>query len=576
MISAAWMRPTSKGSWWGAACLALLALSPTARAGAATHTWNGAAGSLWSLASSWTGGAPSAGEPNVVLVFPTGAANRNMTNDIPGLTIQSISLADSYQTSGQALTLTGGLSVTQGSSLWGTSLTLSQAQTWGLAADLTVTGALHGSGALAKSGTASLRLSPGDFAGSIDVQQGNLYAGAGALGTAAAGTVVRNGASLWAQGDDPNGEPLTLEAGAALRGVGGEVQWGGPITLSGNALMSFTRSSFGPAGFTISGPISGPGGFSVEFAEATISLTGSSSTYSGPVHVLGGTLDLHHPQDGLPAVSLHRGALPVSSGGVLTGSASFGALSAADSSSISPGGTGIGSFGVNGDLTLRPPARLALDLWGTSIGGGYDHLTVGGAVDLTGGTLALTVSSRLDSQPGDTFLLIDNGNGATPVVGTFANLPEGAVLGQAGYTFRLSYQGGDGNDVTLTTLTAPGRKFFTLPPCRFYDSRNDGDTPLPPVFLLYLTPAAFCGIPVTAHALAVNVTVITPQADGYVTLFPGDGPNPGTSTVNFRAGQIRANNTVVRLATDGSGVLYVQSNCVGAMHLALDVSGYFE
>jgi autotransporter-associated beta strand protein len=575
MISAAWIRPTSRGSWRGATCLALLALSLPVRAGAATHTWNGAAGNLWSLASSWTGGAPSAGEASVVLVFPAGAGNRGTVNDLPGLTVQTISLADTYQTSGQALTLTGGLSVTQGSSTWGTDLTLSQAQTWSLASDLTVTGALHGSGALTKSGTASLRLSPGDFAGSIDVQQGNLYAGAGALGSAAAGTVVRNGASLWAQGTDPNAEPLTLDAGAALRGVGGEVQWVGPITLAGNALLSFTRGSVGPAGFTISSPISGPGGFSVEFAEATISLTGASNTYSGPVHVLGGTLNLQHPQDGLPAVSLHRGTLPVSSGGVLTGSASFGALSAADSSRVAPGGGAIGAFGVNGDLTLRAPAVLALDLWGTSVSG-YDHLTVGGAVDLTGGTLALTVSSRLDSQPGDTFLLIDNGNGATPVVGTFANLPEGAVLGQTGYTFRLSYEGGDGNDVTLTTLTAPGRRFFTLPPCRFYDSRDGGDTPLPPVFLLYLTPPARCGIPVTAHALAVNVTVITPLADGYVALFPGDGANPGTSTVNFRAGQIRANNAVVRLATDGSGTLYVQSNCVGAMHLALDVSGYFE
>jgi hypothetical protein len=289
--------------------------------------------------------------------------------------------------------------------------------------------------------------------------------------------------------------------------------------------------------------------------------------------VLGGTLDLEHLQDGLPPVSLHRGILP---GGTLTGDASFGALSAADLSTVSPGGTGIGGFESTAISpgARRPRSQGHLDQRRLR---SYDRLGVGGAVDLTGSTLALTVHAGLDGQPGDVFDLIQNGNGSTPVVGTFANLPEGAVLGQAGYTFRLSYQGGDGNDVTLTTLTAPGRRFFTLPPCRFYDSRNNGNVPLPAVFLLYLYTADYCNIPPSAHALAVNVTVVAPQADGYITVFPGGRENPGTSTVNFRAGQTRATNAVVRLGTgDGSNSLYVQSNCVGPMGLVIDVSGYFE
>jgi len=170
MVSAAWIRATSKGLWRGAVWIGLLSLALSSRAAAATHTWNGAAGNLWSLPSSWTGGAPSAAEPNVVLVFPAETANRNMTNDIPNLTIQSISLADSYQVSGppHVLTLTGGISTTQGSSsTWAAQLMLTQDQTWTLAGNLVVDAPMHGTATLTKRGTADLFLAgPSDFAGS--------------------------------------------------------------------------------------------------------------------------------------------------------------------------------------------------------------------------------------------------------------------------------------------------------------------------------------------------------------------------------------------------------------------------
>ncbi|MDQ3200150.1 MAG: hypothetical protein M3Q46_13385, partial [Verrucomicrobiota bacterium] len=41
---------------------------------------------------------------------------------------------------------------------------------------------------------------------------------------------------------------------------------------------------------------------------------------------------------------------------------------------------------------------------------------------------------------------------ATPINGSFANLPEGATLEAGGNTLQVSYHGGDGNDLTLTVL----------------------------------------------------------------------------------------------------------------------------
>ncbi|MBA3963850.1 MAG: hypothetical protein H0X40_18390 [Chthoniobacterales bacterium] len=41
---------------------------------------------------------------------------------------------------------------------------------------------------------------------------------------------------------------------------------------------------------------------------------------------------------------------------------------------------------------------------------------------------------------------------ATPIAGTFSNLPDGAVLTVSGNNFQASYEGGDGNDLTLRVL----------------------------------------------------------------------------------------------------------------------------
>ncbi|HXH38056.1 MAG TPA: Ig-like domain repeat protein [Thermoanaerobaculia bacterium] len=55
-------------------------------------------------------------------------------------------------------------------------------------------------------------------------------------------------------------------------------------------------------------------------------------------------------------------------------------------------------------------------------------------------------------SPGQTFTIIDN-DGTDPVVGTFIGAPEGTVFSQINnYAFRISYAGGDGNDVVLTTV----------------------------------------------------------------------------------------------------------------------------
>ena len=121
--------------------------------------------------------------------------------------------------------------------------------------------------------------------------------------------------------------------------------------------------------------------------------------------------------------------------------------------------------------------------------------------------------------------------------------------------------------------------FYTLAPCRLFDSRNPEDGPALTAGLATIVEVnGACGVPTTARALAVNVTVIEASALGYLTLYPGDGLPPVASTLNFQANVTRANNALVRLAPSGNGTLAVRPmiNGGGTVHVIIDVVGFFE
>ena len=83
----------------------------------------------------------------------------------------------------------------------------------------------------------------------------------------------------------------------------------------------------------------------------------------------------------------------------------------------------------------------------------YDQIVVDLGVILDGGSLDLTYLEGCVIKKGDTFTIIDN-KGTSPVTGTtagtFKDLPEGAEITVGGAIFKISYVGGDGNDVVLT------------------------------------------------------------------------------------------------------------------------------
>ena len=175
----------------------------------ATHTWTGAASTLWSNAANWNGGSP-AGDADAMLVFPAGAANLINMNDISGLTITSISFtgSDHYTLSGMAITLnaggiTLGTGATTGTDVIGLAIALGASQTW------TATNAsstLQVNTVISGPGTAGLTK---DGQGTLILTADNVYSG---ITTVAAGALLINGTQP--------GSSVTVNSGSTLGGSG--------------------------------------------------------------------------------------------------------------------------------------------------------------------------------------------------------------------------------------------------------------------------------------------------------------------------------------------------------------------
>jgi hypothetical protein len=137
---------------------------------------------------------------------------------------------------------------------------------------------------------------------------------------------------------------------------------------------------------------------------------------------------------------------------------------------------------------------------------------------------------------------------------------------------------------TIRVIPAPpapvATAFHTVPPCRIVDTRNSpgpyGGPALPAGTVRSFVLAGQCGVPPTAKSVALNLTVTQPSSAGHITVFAGGGAVPPTSTLNFSAGQTRANNAVLPLGSSGDLAVSSALSSGGALHLIVDVSGYFE
>ena len=146
-------------------------------------------------------------------------------------------------------------------------------------------------------------------------------------------------------------------------------------------------------------------------------------------------------------------------------------------------------------------------------------------------------------------------------------------------TLTLSY----GGDLSYTatkgtasvTVTQPPLQFVPVTPCRIADTRNPtgafgGPELAAAAVRTFNVPQSGCGIPSTAVAYSLNVTVVPIQSLGYLTIWPAGEAQPIVSTLNSD-GRVKANATITPAGTNG-GVNVFASD---ATQFILDIDGYF-
>ena len=137
------------------------------------------------------------------------------------------------------------------------------------------------------------------------------------------------------------------------------------------------------------------------------------------------------------------------SGGTLKGNGAIGNLNGTGTGIIAPGNSP-GQITTK-SLSLSPTNTIQIELEGTIPGTQYDQIVVGPSGTVVLGNAILSLSSTFAGSAGAVFVIIDN-QSLSSVIGTFAGLPEGAVVSAGGQAYKISYAGGTGNDVTLTVL----------------------------------------------------------------------------------------------------------------------------
>jgi hypothetical protein len=225
-------------------------------------------------------------------------------------------------------------------------------------------------------------------------------------------------------------------------------------------------------------------------------------------------------------------------------------------------------------------------------GGGYNY-QIAGVGGVPANAVGITANVTVTGQTAAGWVYLGPSVDKAPASSTI-NFPMGDNRAN-GVTVALSPQGtvgvwygaGNGNvtnliiDVTGYFLPdTAGAGYVAFGPRRVLDTRANGSIGIGGPFVSgqhrVIQIAGVADLPASGIvAVTGNLTVVRPSARGYVTLGPDPTDAPASSTINFPARDIRANNVVVPVNADGTLSAVYVAGPGATVDLVLDISGYF-
>ena len=201
------------------------------------------------------------------------------------------------------------------------------------------------------------------------------------------------------------------------------------------------------------GIVGGNNGSITKLGTGTLTLSGAS-IYTGGTTVTGGVLKVANTTGsatGTGPVNVDIGTL--SGSGIIGGDVALGTGTGAGAVIAPSGQTNVqpGTLTINGNLTFNSDATYTCTFKAKPNRAKTDQVIANGVTINSGAMIALIGHTRGALTQGMVLTLISN-TSANPISGTFSNLPDGSIVTINGNNFQASYEGGDGNDLTLTVV----------------------------------------------------------------------------------------------------------------------------
>ncbi len=229
----------------------------------------------------------------------------------------------------------------------------------------------------------------------------------------------------------------------------GQIYIGKSTLMVGTNNLSTTFSGVLHPGSPIGG--SGTGGLT-KTGSGTLTLSGVN-LYTAGTTVSTGTLVISNTTGsgtGTGAVSVNAGTIGgkgIMSGAVIVGTGSgTGAFLAP-----AHGTTTQSTLTIQSGLTLNSDSTYTYTFKAKKKMARTDKVIANGVTINSGATFAFQGTAQGTLTKGLVLTAISN-TATTPISGTFSNLAGGAILTVNGNNFQASYEGGDGNDLTLTVV----------------------------------------------------------------------------------------------------------------------------